>query len=68
LGPRKTGHCSKGGWYSEVPPIKLVIFFVGWGLGWLFFTGRRCSEKVGYTGLTVIPFLSFLNNSFFNFF
>jgi len=34
-------------------PIKLVNFLVGWGSGWLFFTGCCCSEVVVNTNPTL---------------
>jgi len=47
----------RGGRYSEVPPIKLVLIWDVWGSGWLLLTGGRCSEVVVNAGLTVFPFL-----------
>ncbi len=43
----------RGGRYSEVPPIKLVLIWDVWGTDWPLLTGGRCSEVVVNTGLTV---------------
>jgi hypothetical protein len=36
----------RGGRYSEVPPIKLVLIWEAWGSSWLLLTGGRCLEVV----------------------
>jgi hypothetical protein len=48
----------RGGRYSEVPPIKLILIWDVWGSGWSLLTGGLCSEVVVNTGLTVYIFFS----------
>ncbi len=43
----------RGGHYSEVTPIKIVLLWDVWGSGWPLLTGGRCSEVAISTGLTV---------------
>ena len=49
-GPKKWAVVGK---VVVIRPIKLVNFLVGWGSGWLFFTGCCCSEVVVNTNLTL---------------
>ncbi len=50
----------RGGRYSEVPPIKLVLIWDVWGLGCPLLMGGHCSEVVVNTGLTVLSFFSII--------
>jgi hypothetical protein len=56
LGTPKKWPLFRGGRYSEVPPIKLVLIWEVWGSGWPLLTGGRCSEVAVNTGLTVRQF------------
>jgi hypothetical protein len=51
LGTFKKWPLDRGGRYSEVPPIKLVLSWEVCGSGWLLLTGGRCSEVVVNTDL-----------------
>jgi hypothetical protein len=53
VGTLKKRPLFRGGRYSEVPPIKLLLIRDVWGSGWPLLTGGRCSEVVVNTGLTV---------------
>ena len=53
LGTPKKRLLFRGGRYSEVPPIKLVLIWDVWGSDWPLLTGGRCLEVVVNTGLTV---------------
>jgi hypothetical protein len=44
----------RGGLYSEVPPIKLVLILNAGGSDWSLLTGGNCSEVVVNTGLAVL--------------
>ncbi len=59
LGTPKKRPLYRGGRYSEVPPIKLVLIWYVWGSDWPLLTGGRCSEVVVNTGLTVFPYRKF---------
>jgi hypothetical protein len=54
LGTPKKWPLFRGGRYSEVSPIKLVLFWEVWGSGRLLLTGGRCLEVAVNTGLTVV--------------
>jgi hypothetical protein len=54
LGTPKKQPLFRGGRYSEVPPIKLVLIWEVLGSGLPLLTGGRCSEVVVKTGLTVL--------------
>ncbi len=57
LGTPKKWPLFRGGRYSEVPPIKLVLISDVWGSDWPLLTGGRCSEVVVNTGLTVLDLM-----------
>jgi len=54
LGTPKKRPLFRGGRYSEVPPIKIVLIWDVWGSGWPLLTGGRYSEVAVSTGLTVM--------------
>jgi len=43
----------RGGRFSEVPPVKLILIWAPWGSDWLLLTGGHCLEVVVNAALTV---------------